>query len=298
MGLRGQTAKYTNGVSQMKSVAIRAGAVLAIVMAFVASGVATGHANHSWGSYHWATTTKPFTLQLGNNMTSGWQTYLTTASSDWSSTAFDGQTDSFGNVVSNPLRTAIVAGAHLNRCGAVRGRIEVCDGSYGQNGWLGLAQIWLSNGHIVQGATKMNDTYFNMSRYNNPNEKLHVVCQEIGHTFGLDHQSTSGASLNTCMDYFSNTGTNAISTLSTHPNVHDYGQLTRIYNHDDGYTSYSAAIAVAARRLGVPGGGGARGVDEDGTPRGASPDRGEWYVEDLGNGQQLVTHIVWAERGH
>ncbi|HEX9422207.1 MAG TPA: hypothetical protein VF899_03135 [Pyrinomonadaceae bacterium] len=77
----------------------------------------------------------------------------------------------------------------------------------------------------------MNDTYFNTSTYNNPNEKLHVMCQEIGHTFGLDHQSTSAASLNTCMDYFSNTGTNANSTLSTHPNTHDYDELVTIYTH-------------------------------------------------------------------
>ena len=33
----------------------------------------------------------------------------------------------------------------------------------------------------------------------------HVICQEIGHTFGLDHQSETGASLNTCMDYYHDT---------------------------------------------------------------------------------------------
>jgi len=28
----------------------------------------------------------------------------------------------------------------------------------------------------------------------------HVICQEIGHTFGLDHQDESGISLNSCID--------------------------------------------------------------------------------------------------
>src|SRR5215813_11776679 len=92
----------------------------------------------------------------------------------------------------------------------------------------------------------MNDTYFNTSFYNNPNEKLHVMCQEIGHTFGLDHQSTDGSSLNTCMDYFSNTGSNANSTLSTHPNQHDYDELVTIYTHLDSFTTIAAATAVSS----------------------------------------------------
>ncbi len=274
----------------MRTLRIRAGLLAAIVIGLVVSGVATGYASHSWGGYHWATRTTPFTLQLGNNMTSGWQSYLTTASSDWS------KLDGIG--IGNPLRTSLVKGAFLKRCGAVRGRVEVCNGSYGQNGWLGLAQIWLdSSGHIVQGTTKMNDSYFSLSTYNNANEKQHVVCQEIGHTFGLDHQSTSGATLDTCMDYFSNTGANAGSSLSTHPNLHDYGELTLIYNHADTYNSYSIAAAVAAGRLGVPGRGGPNGADGDGTPGEASSDRGNWYVEELGDGRRLVTHIYWAERG-
>jgi hypothetical protein len=33
---------------------------------------------------------------------------------------------------------------------------------------------------------------------NNTAEMQHVICQEIGHTFGLNHQSTDGTSLNTC----------------------------------------------------------------------------------------------------
>ena len=280
----------------MRTLSIRASMLAVMVIGLLLSGVATGYASHSWGGYHWATTltqTSPtFTLQLGNNMTGDWTARLGTASSNWSNA-----TDSAGNPVANPLRTTIVPGAGKKRCGAVSGRVEVCNGTYGQNGWLGLAQIWLSGGHIVQGATKMNDTYFAMAKYNNPNEKLHVVCQEVGHTFGLDHQSTDGTSLNTCMDYFSNTGANATSNLSTKPNAHDYGELTLIYNHNDGYNSYSTATAVAAGRLGAPGRGGADGADGNGTPAGASPSRGHWYVEDLGNGVQLVTHIFWAERG-
>ena len=31
--------------------------------------------------------------------------------------------------------------------------------------------------------------------------KAQVLCQEVGHGFGLGHQSESGADLDTCMDY-------------------------------------------------------------------------------------------------
>ena len=277
----------------MKRWSTRPLAVLSMVVAILIVSAGPVQANHAWSTYHWATTVTPFTLQLGNNMTGDWPPHLATASADWSSTAYDGQTDAFGTLVKNPLRTPVVAGASNRRCSATSGRVEVCNGKYGQNGWLGLAQIWLSNGHIVQGTAKMNDTYFNTSTYNNPNEKLHVVCQEVGHTFGLDHQDVSGASLNTCMDYFSNTGSNASSTASTHPNLHDYGQLTKIYNHNDGYNSYTAAAAAS-----LLGAGGAAGADGHGTPAGASPARGSWYVQDLGNGRALVTHIYWADRGN
>src|SRR5215831_8249213 len=123
----------------------------------------------------------------------------------------------------------------------VAGTTQVCNASYGNNGWLGLATINLTDGtNITQGTAKMNDTYFNTATYNNPNEREHVMCQEVAHTFGLDHQSTDGSSLNTCMDYFSNTGANAGSTLSTQPNAHDFEELAIIYQHLDSTTTLAS----------------------------------------------------------
>src|SRR3982750_1253240 len=112
----------------------------------------------------------------------------------------------------------------------VAGTTQVCNDNYGRNGWLGLASINITGGtHITQGSAKINDTYFNSPTYNNVNEKEHVMCQEVAHTFGLDHQSTDGSSQDSCMDYFSNTGANASSTLSTKPNKHDFDELNVIY---------------------------------------------------------------------
>ena len=150
-------------------------AALTIVVGTAASSAS---ANHSWNGYHWARTSNPFTVQLGDNVSGAWDSMLRTASSDWSA--------------SNVLDTNVVAGGTRPKpCKATLGRVEVCSGSYGNTGWLGVAQIWLTSGsHIVQGTVKNNDYYFGSSsyQYNNTAEMQHVICQEIGHTFGLDHQ--------------------------------------------------------------------------------------------------------------
>jgi hypothetical protein len=203
------------------------GALGAAAAVFVVLGVAPASASHSWNGYHWARTSNPFTIKLGDNLSSTWKSYLSTASSDWSK--------------SNVLDTTIVPGQSKGRCRPTSGRVEVCNDTYGQNGWLGVATIWLGSGtkHITQGTVKVNDTYFALPQYNYTTERLHVLCQEIGHTFGLDHQDESGISLNTCMDYYFNTSDS--DTKSTHPNQHDYDELATIYSHLDSTTTIGAA---------------------------------------------------------
>lgn len=256
-------------------------ATLAIVFGAFGS---PAEAFHSWGDYHWARTANPFTLKLGDNVSSAWDAHLGVASADWTA--------------SNVLDTTIVPGLTIaKRCKPTNGRVEVCASAYGKNGWLGIAQIWISGSHITQGIVKVNDSYFNTATYNNPNEKLHVMCQEIGHTLGLDHQSVDGSSQDTCMDYFSNTGVNATSTLSTHPNAHDYEQLETIYAHLDSITTIVSNIASRA----FQGNGDVDTSDpkewgketKDGVDH-HSTMRESHYERDLGKGQKLLTFVTWA----
>ena len=124
---------------------------------------------------------------------------------------------------------------------------QIRNGTYGNNGWLGLAFIKITGGVLItQGTARMNDTYFNTAKYNNTAEREHVMCQELADTFGLEHQSTVGSSLNACMDYFSSTGVNATSTVSTRPNGHDFDELAVIYAHFDSTRTFEVLSASAA----------------------------------------------------
>ncbi len=203
-------------------------AISAAMVAILTIGVftSTASATHAWGNYHWARQSNPFTLKLGNNLTPSWQPYLVTTSNDWSA--------------SSVLDTVVVPGTkNPKTCKPTTGRVEVCNAKYGNNGWLGIAQIWISGGHITEGAVKMNDTYMIRAPYNTSEEKNHVMCQEVGHTFGLGHQDETGAALGTCMDYSMDPG-------SQHPNTHDYEQLELIYAHLDSTTTVDTTALTAA----------------------------------------------------
>jgi hypothetical protein len=264
--------------------------VFILVALFVVSIFGSvAEASHSWGNYHWARTANPFTLKLGDNVTSAWDAYLGVASTDWS--------------VSSVLDTTVVPGLTTAKlCKPTKGRVEVCNSAYGKNGWLGIAQIWISGDHITQGVTKMNDTYFKTATYNTPAWKQMVVCQEIGHTFGLDHQDEdfNNANLGTCMDYTNDPSRNDGIGNNTHPNAHDYEQLETIYAHLDSFTTVINTI--------VGGGTGKNNNREDvigsanadwGQPvRTNAQGRGILYKKDIGNGEEVFTFVVWADQKH
>jgi len=266
--------------------AIVIGSALAVLLALVAFS-SDAQANHSWGNYHWARTNNNlFNLPLGDNVTLAWDSYLGTTATDWST--------------SSVLDTTIIAGQrNPTTCTPTSGRVEVCNAAYGTNGWLGVAQIWVSRRHIVQGTTKVNDTYFKTAKYNTPAWRNLVMCQEVGHTFGLDHQDEifNNTNLGTCMDYTNDpsglAGTNG--TLSNeHPNAHDYDQLATIYTHLDtkttvGSTSAASTMPPAANQ------GNLNSRAEWGRKIHESPNgQLELYERDFGGGKRMFTFVILA----
>ena len=249
-------------------------AVPVLVLAVQALAPAAG-ADHAWGNYHWARTTNPFTLTLLDSVTSTWDTYLGTTSSDWAR--------------SSVLDTVVSAGDTRNakRCPGTTGKVEVCNSTYGRNGWLGIAQISISGSHIRAGTVKLNDTYFNSAPYNTPAWRNLVMCQEVGHTLGLDHQDENHGNVNlgSCMDYTNDPSTNQ------RPNDHDYLQLESIYAHLDSTTTVAAAPAKPGSLAAE-----VHGQDEWGQAVRYAPNgRPVLFVRILSGNVKHFTWVTWAE---
>lgn len=230
----------------------------------------TAEASHAWGTYHWARTANPFTVKVVDSMTADWDDNLDAAIVDWSKSSV---LDVVKEAGSDSSRTR-------KRCAAVSGKVHACNATYGNNGWLGLAQIWLSGGHIVQGTAKMNDSYLASGSYTEVNRQ-HVICQEIGHDWGLGHQDESGADLNTCMDY-----ANALDNPA--PNAHDYSELGNIYQHTD-LTSTIASLPVGFAKADM------QAQSNWGTKvHEAADGRSALFVRQFGAGLEVYTHVTWA----
>jgi len=248
-------------------------------------------ADNAWGNYHWARSENPLALKLGDNVSATWDAYLTIASSDWSA--------------STVLDTTVVSGGTNNtkgrytpkNCVPTLGRVEVCSAKYGATGWLGIAQIWITgDGHIAQGTAKMNDTYFNKGTYNTPAWRQLVMCQEVAHDFGLDHQDETfdNPNLGTCMDYTNDPdggpgGASATDPGNEHPNAHDYQQLESIYSHLDSTTTVGQSTNPGANASQINRG------QFGSLVRSTNGGRTELYMLDLGNGQRVFTHVIWAD---
>jgi len=271
-----------------KKVLMGAGLVLALgVFAFVA------YAENSWGKYHWNISTADSIetpLVLGDNLTTpAWVSSLAGTSADWNASV---------------LKNEAVAGTNT-ACDPVLGGVEVCNGEYGDNGWLGIAQIWIYRGragHIAQGLVKVNDTYFNTPKYNTQAWRNLVMCQEVGHTYGLGHQDEnfSNANLGTCMDYTNDPDGTLLGQLDNQrPDQHDYDVLTEKYAHLNETTSDGPGGGKSGGKKPKKGVG--ANVDLSNPSvwgqavRQDAQGRNSLYERNLASGVKVFTFVTWAE---
>ena len=167
--------------------------LLALTIAVVAvlTLVATASANNTWNDYHWPSdnlaptvvdkTSSPFEVPA--------------AVAEWS--------------VLSTLTPVMTSG---------KGDVDVVVKRMNAN-WLGVAKISVdSAGHIQAGRVELNRLYLNSLT---PVQWDHVLCQELGHIWGLNHAPDE-----TCM--------NSSSLDYPKPNDHDAVQLNLIYDgHSD-----------------------------------------------------------------
>jgi predicted Zn-dependent protease len=181
------------------------------VMAMFAFGLILGTgivlANHPWictGStaYHFGSRTVRYASPIEENaagaITRNPQSYVN---------AFNGSI-----AVWNPTVMNLIQGGTV--------RLRLFYDQYGRNGWLGLASIGgISNCVIGNASSRLNDSYLlDTARYSQTAVN-HVACQEVGHTFGLNHNRSSST---TCMN-------DTILTAGNQINQHDRDLLAQIY---------------------------------------------------------------------
>lgn len=192
---------------------------------FVFTSGSGAYADNQWGSYHWeknGVIDGVLTLSVGNSHQQP-DPQIPDPPPDWPALLDD--------VVSNWTNPLGYGGSYLavEFVDGGTGDIESYNANYGNTGWLGLAGIRVTRGkykHIVDGYSKVNEYYITLSGYDGFNNAMawqHVLCQEIGHTFGLDH-NRDGL---TCMN-----DTHPLIYLE--PNSHDTEMLDLMYAEDHG----------------------------------------------------------------
>jgi hypothetical protein len=251
-----------------------------LVVAALAVSSPSLWANNTWGCYHWARSSNPVQLNIGDNVNSTWDGHLDVAIADWNSSAVLALTE-------------VAGGTRPKNCRPTSGRIEVCNARYGNSGWLGIAQIWVNGCHITQATTKVNDYYFDQPQYNSPAWRQFVMCQEVGHDFGLDHQDETfdNPNLGSCMDYTNDPdggpgGASNNDPSNEHPDSHDYQTLSSIYSHTDSAATASPSPANSDHN--VPAEWGA-------LVRTLAGGRVQVFERDLGNGHKMITRVIWAD---
>lgn len=197
------------------------GAVMKKLLAFLLLAFPSvgAYANHAWNDYHWASMSKPFTLQIVDSMTADWDYPLNEAISQWSqSTKVMFAITSFDDKAKT-----------REHCRMKTGQIRMCNDAYGITGWLGQTVLGFdSSGHADKARVRINESY---SQYFTFEKKNYLLCHELGHTLGLWHTSEDGSSQMTCMDLSND-------PITQTPNNHDFEELEIIYGHDDTYNSY------------------------------------------------------------
>ena len=177
--------------------------VAALAAATLLLGVTAAGGSHSWEAFHWPddhlspTVASRTTSSLYN---------VPAAVEEWAD-------------LGTPIQPVFVPGTSA----------DVVVASWFSFTWLGLARIFVdADGHITRGQVLLNTP---LLRFYSPAVADHVLCQETGHIWGLEHNrdgDIGGTPDNTCMNDVGHLG------QYTTPNSHDVEQLNTIYNHADG----------------------------------------------------------------
>jgi len=179
----------------------RTAVILAILAATLFATVTIASADHAWNGYHWSSDKLSPTVV---SKTSSSLYNVPAAVSEWAG-------------LGTPITPTLVGGR--------KGDIAVSEGF--SPFWLGLARVFVEGGHITSAEVKLNTR---LLKSYGPAVADHVLCQELGHVLGLDHNrdgAIGGSPDDSCMNDQGHLGE------YTSPNSHDVELLNAIYSHSD-----------------------------------------------------------------
>jgi len=162
------------------------------------------------------------TLELWNALDESWQTEFVEAVDDWNTWCDVKVLDLSSKDVDVDNECEI----------AEDGVMKVCNGNYGENGWLGINIVskTVPAGIIFNSIAKMNEHYLLNANYD---ERLYTMCHELGHGYGLPHtdENFNNKDQGNCLDYTNRPSNNV------RPGTANCDRLLEMYGSVDGTIS-------------------------------------------------------------
>jgi len=140
-------------------------------------------------------------LTLVNSLSADWQEEFEVAVADWS------ESDALTlDVVVEPVDDAW---DNEKKCKRQDDVMVVCNGNFGDTGWVGINENEVRGGRIISSVAKMNEYYLNKADFDH---RRFTMCHEIGHGFGLPHtdENPYNKNLNDCLDYTDDPSSNVL----------------------------------------------------------------------------------------
>jgi hypothetical protein len=217
--------------------------VVSAVLAFVAAYVWQRQEEHlqtidmddpkdDWivSNLKWGTRGTGLRVNIINSMSSDWHDLLEEVIGDWSAA---------------PSLRLPMSEQESPDCAHMKGHIRVCNGEYGDTGWLGINEVifYEYNGGqdnvIVSSVAMINEDYFKED--SNAEKRRYVLCHEVGHGFGLPHRTSTGTCLIATTKQYSKNLT---------PDSTDFEMLESFYGVFNDGDSPSRNMRGASHRIG------------------------------------------------
>jgi len=209
--------------------ALVAGGLVGLVLTFTSSSSSSPHADTQETQDNRAT--------WANNGTGLAITVMNSCDESWTP-IFNVYIHAWDNGTPDALTLTTENHPHDPECEAHIGRINVCNGDYGNTDWQGVARTFRrATGFVLSSTAMLNDYHLKEASLA---QRLYTMCHEQGHAYGLDHTDENhyNVDLGECMDYTAKYSNNLM------PGQVNFDRLYHLYGS---VNTDASTLAVQAR---------------------------------------------------